>query len=312
MWCTIIMRHFSLFEPQAQAHLPGNEKRLPPATGRKSRPRLYRIFSLAVLLVLGAALATWAWLPGPAPAAAPREQLLEDLQYRVDAWVWEGAAKAGIVLKSLGGRRYQAELAGEAQGLLALISGQRMERFQTEMAFKDGRLVPLIYREESRRRGKYRLKEYRFDYDRGRLELWQHHEGKGLVRKWDTALKEEPIYDPLSAFYNFRLGVLGSQKEGDTLKVKGIPYPHPEEIVIRIGPEGQEGRKVMVSIINRAFEDEQGVVFVYFDAQWAPTLAWTRVLHFGKVVGEILPKSKPLARPLPEMLAALGARGPGN
>jgi hypothetical protein len=265
--------------------------------------------------------AVWAWLAAlvmlvgwllPAAAAGPGEPFLENLQYRVNAWVWGGAAKAGIILKSLGGGRYQAELAVEPLGILAVISGHRLDRFQTEMAYQDNRLVPLIYREETRRRGKYRLKEYRFDYDRGRLELWQYHKGKGLLHKWETSLKEEPIYDPLSAFYNFRLGALGSVKAGETLKVTGIPYPHPEEIVIGVGPAGPEGRKIMVSLINRAFQDQKGVVFVRFSEKGVPTLAWTRVLIFGKVEGVMLPESKPWSLKLPEMRSAPGAGPRGN
>ncbi|MEW6657558.1 MAG: DUF3108 domain-containing protein [Thermodesulfobacteriota bacterium] len=254
--------------------------------------------------VLAGALALQAGLLFPAAAAAPPEQLLEDLQYRVNAWVLGGAARAGITLKSLGGGRYRADLSVEPQGLLKIISGQRRDRFHTEMAFRDGRLVPLIYREETRKRGRRGLKEYRFDYEQGRLELWTYHEGKGMRHKWHTALKKEPIYDPLSAFYNFRLGAMGPPQEGETLKVSGIPYPQPEEITVRIGPQGQEGRKVMVSIINRVFDNEQGVIFVYFDEKWSPTQAWTRVLRVGKVEGIILPESKTLNRPLKEMLSA--------
>ena len=269
-------------------------------SGGRISPRKAVFACLAALVMQG-------WLLLPVTAAAPPEPLLENLQYRVNAWVWGGAAKAGIILKSLGGGRYQAELAVEPQGLLALISGNRLDRFQTEMVYQDNRLVPLVYREETRRRGKYRLKEYRFDYERGRLELWQHHQGKGLLRKWDTALQKEPIYDPLSAFYNFRLGALGPPKEGETLKVTGIPYPHPEEIVINVGSPGPEGRKVMVSLINRAFEDQKGVIFVFFDEKWAPTQAWTRVMIFGKVVGMMLPESKPWSGRLPEMRSGAGA-----
>jgi hypothetical protein len=58
----------------------------------------------------------------------------------------------------------------------------------------------------------------------------------------------------------------------------------------------------MVSLVNRAFGDEPGVVFVFFDDKWTPIQAWTRLLGFGKVTGEILPESKPLTGPLPEML----------
>ena len=257
------------------------------------------------LLALTAALALLALLAFPAAAAPPREQVLEDLQFRVDAWVLTDAARGRVIFKNLGGGRYRAEVAAEAQGLAKLLSGQRRDNYSTEMAYRDGRLLPLVYREETRRRGKYGLKEYRFNYDQGRLELWQHHKGKGLLRKWDTALTKETIYDPLSAFYNLRLGVIRRPQEGETLRVMGIPYPHPEEIVIRMGPQGPEGRKVMVSLINRAFEDEQGVIFVFFDEHWAPTQAWTRILRFGKVAGEILPESKPLRCPLPEMLSVL-------
>jgi len=263
-------------------------------------------------LILAAALAVQVWLLLPAAGAESREQLLEDLHYRVSAWVCGGAARAGIALKSLGSGRYLAELMVEPQGLLSLISGQRRDSFQTEMVYRDKRLIPLVYREETKRRGKYRLKEYRFDYEHGRLELWEHLQGKGMRRKWETALTEKSINDPLSAFYNFRLGAFGPQKEGETLRLTGIPYPQPEEIVIRIGPQAKEGRKVMISIVNRAFEDQKGVIFVFFDENWSPTQAFTRVSHFGKVAGEILPESKPLIGGLPERLSALGAKGPGN
>jgi hypothetical protein len=268
--------------------------------GEKARDR---ILSRVACLALAAGLALQVGFLLPAAAAPRPEQLLEDLQYRVNALIFGDAARAGIVLKSLGGGRYQAELSVEALGLLKIVSGHRRDRFQTEMAYQGGRMVPLIYREESRRRGRLGLKEYRFDYDQGRLELWTYHEGKGMRRKWHTALKKEPIYDPLSAFYNFRLGAMGPPKEGETLKAAGIPYPQPEEITVRIGSQGQEGRKVMVSIINRVFDNEKGVIFVYFDGKWSPTHAWTRVLRVGKVEGIILPESKLLTRPLGEILS---------
>lgn len=292
---------FSCFRVDQMAHgeLPGKFARMTgwKQTWEAGARRL-------AFLVLAAALSWQAGLFFPAAAAAPQEQLLEDLQYQVNAWVWGGAARAGITLKNMGGGRYQADLAVEALGLLKIISGNRRDSFQTEMVYRQGRMVPLVYREESRKRGKKGLKEYRFNYDQGRLELWQYHQGKGMLHKWDTALEKEPFYDPLSAFYNFRLGALGPPQEGATLKASGIPYPKPERIAVRIGPQAQEGRKVMVSIINRAFENEEGVIFVYFDGMWSPTQAWTRVLRVGKVEGKILPESKTLTRPLGELLSA--------
>jgi hypothetical protein len=266
----------------------------------EARGRVSRV----ACLVLAALLALQLGFLLPAAAAPPPGQLLEDLQYQINAWIFGYAARAGITLKSLGKGRYQAELTVEPLGLLKIISGHRRDRFYTEMAYRHGRMVPIIYREECRKRGRLGLKEYRFDYDQGRLELWTYHKGKGMRRRWHAALKKEPIYDPLSAFYNFRLGAMGPPKEGETLKAAAIPYPQPEEITVRIGPQTREGRKVMVSIIHWIFDNKQGEIFVYLDGKWSPTHAWTRVLWVGKVEGIILPESKTLTRPLKETLSA--------
>jgi hypothetical protein len=249
--------------------------------------------------LLGMALLLLLWLGGGG-GAAQQGPLLEDLSYRVDAWILQDAARARLTLQQLGPGRYLAEVSGVAQGLAGVLTGRRRDKLQTEMVWEQGRLRPVIYREESRSRGKYLLKEYRFDYARRRLELWQHREGQGLQRKWDTTL-EETIYDPLSAFYNFRLGFLGSRHEGETLRVSGIPYPRPEEIVIRLGPQTDQGRKVMVSINIRAYKDQQGEVFAFFDRDWGPTSGWTRLLQVGKISGELLPGSKFLGPVLPEL-----------
>jgi hypothetical protein len=235
-------------------------------------------------------------ISGAAPL--PGENVLEDLQYRVDVLGWTEAMRAGIVLKSLGPGRYQAEVTGELKGILAPLSGHRQDTYYTEMVWREGLLKPTVYREECRRKGKRHLKEYRFDYRRGILEMWQLKGAKGLVRKWQCALKG-PVYDPISAFYNCRLGLLGSLAPGETLKVTGIPYPKPEEYQVRLGSQTQEGGEAMVSITNEAFENKQGVVFVSFDGGKVPTRAWTRILGFGKVVAQLLPQGKSMKGWLP-------------
>ncbi|MFZ5452350.1 MAG: DUF3108 domain-containing protein [Thermodesulfobacteriota bacterium] len=272
-------------------------------------------FGKIVLIFLLASLNVQAWFLLPAAAAPGREKVLEALKYQADIWVLTDAARARVTFTRLGQGRYRAEVAAEAQGLAKLLSGQRMDNYATEMVVCHGLLVPLVYREESRRWGKYHLKEYRFDYEKGRLELWQHQEGQGLVRKWEAALTEEPIYDPLSAFYNFRLGALGRPRAGESLRLRGIPYPRPEEIVIQIGQREKQGRKVMVSLINRVFNDEGVVVFIFFDKHWTPSQGWSQILSFGKVAGQILPGSKPLNGSLPEMHSGLKSsrcRVPGS
>ena len=93
--------------------------------------------------------------------AAPA--LLEELHYRLEALSLQNAARVKLTLNRLGPGRYTAEIIGETLGLIKLLSGDQRERLQTEMVWRDNRLLPLIYREESWHGKKRRLKEYRFN-----------------------------------------------------------------------------------------------------------------------------------------------------
>ena len=147
----------------------------------RTRSRLAGALPFLVLLLL-----IGLWLPEPPAMAAPA--LLEELRYRLEVLSLQDAARVKLTLNRLGPGRFVAEVIGEPQGLIKLLSGGQRERLQTEMVWRNHRLLPLIYREESWRRKKRRLKEYRFDYPQGRLELWEWHEGKGLSKKWQTDL----------------------------------------------------------------------------------------------------------------------------
>jgi hypothetical protein len=258
---------------------------------------------LALAIVL---LAWWASYGRATTGSGP---LLEDLYYRVDIMLLKDVARARLTLKSLGPGRYQAEISGEARGVLRLLTGQRRDCYQTEMVCRQGRLLPVVYREESVRSGKRHLKEYRFDRARGRVEMWQWKEGKGLVPKWETTLAVE-VFDPLTAFYNCRLGVMGQVKEGETFKVPGIPYPKPEELEVRIGPETKEGRKAMISLGNQVSRSSNSatVVFAYLDGQGVPKQAWTSS-SIGNITGELLPGSKTLKDSLPELQGRKAGKG---
>ncbi|HZE21362.1 MAG TPA: DUF3108 domain-containing protein, partial [Desulfobaccales bacterium] len=216
--------------------------------------RFHLCFCLVFLLL--------AWLPLSANPALAAPARLEDLHYRLSALIWQDAARVRLTLKRLGPTRFHAEVIGKTQGFIKFLSGNRRERMETEMVWRDQRLMPLVYREESRWRDKRSFKEYRFDYPHGRLELWEWHAGKGLLKKWQTKLSG-PIYDPLSAFYNCRLGIMGPTRQGQTVAIPGIPYPKPELMEVRLGPETPAGRKAMLSLVNPVFHDSRGVVFAY-------------------------------------------------
>ena len=262
----------------------------------RTRSRLAGTFPCLVLLLL-----IQLGLPRHPALAAP--VLLEDLHYRLEVLVWQDAARVKLTLKRLGPDRFAAEIIGEPQGLFKILSGGQRERLETEMVWRDHRLLPLIYREESWRGKKRRFKEYRFDYAQGRLEMWEWHQGKGLAKKWQTDLAGQ-VYDPLSAFYNIRLGLLKPNRAGETGTIPGIPYPQPEAMVVRLGTTTESGLKAMVSLNNPIFPDSRGEVFAYVDKQFVPHEAWTTVSGIT-----LRARLQPESAIMPPGLAALKAPG---
>jgi hypothetical protein len=238
--------------------------------------RSRRLLPLIVILI---------WSLASAPGAAAPD-LQESLDYQVSLGPWDDVARVHLVLQKLAPGRYRAEFTGAAQGLWRLLSRWLPERYTTEMVFRQGRLQPLVYREEFMNQGQHVLREYRFDYEHGRLTLWRQADGGKKVKKWQVPLKE-PVYDLLSLFYNARLGTLGPLLGGATVKVAFLPTPKPQELVFRIGEMTGQGRKIM---LNYRQPDSGRVdhYFIYLNPQRVPTLAWTRVIFFGKLSGRLL------------------------
>jgi len=191
-----------------------------------------------------------------------------------------------LILKELAPGRYQAEVSGAAQGVWQLTSRWLPERYQTEMVYRDGRLIPQLYREEFLNHGQKVMKEYRFDHERGHLSLWRQAQGREKVKKWEVPLKS-PVYDPLTLFYNIRLGVFGPLLGGTTLRVMSLPTPDPREMVFMIGAVNDKGREVMLDY-RRSESKVVNQYYLSLSPEQVPTQAWTRVPLFGKLAGRLL------------------------
>jgi len=235
---------------------------------------------LALLLLIGLCL------PGHPATAANEPVILEDLQYKVSLGVSSNAGLAHLVLKELEPGRYLAEVSGATQGLWKLSNRWLPVRYQTEMIHREGRLVPLIYREEFITKGKRVVKEYRFDHKRGLLSLMVQTEGSEAVKKWEVPLKS-PVYDFLSLFYNVRLGVFGPLPACSTLKVMLLSTQAPQEMVFVIGLVTGMVRKVTLDHC-RAESKQVKQYFCYLNPEQVPTLAWTQVPLFGKLTVRLL------------------------
>jgi hypothetical protein len=241
---------------------------------------------IAWLALLGlAAPAGAAAAAAPAPAAPPAA-VLENLIYRVSLGPWEEVALVSLSLQELAPGRYRAEFSGAAQGLWRLLQRWLPERFSTEMVLEDGRLKPVLYREEVWIRGQRWVRDFRFDYAQGRLTYWRSIDQQAFAKIWQIPLKE-PIYDPLSLFYNARLGTFGDLAGGETLKIATIPTPDPVAMIFNLGPKTGPTRQVMLTVRGKTGE-QQGPYFLEVGPQWVPRTAWLRVLVFGKLAGHLV------------------------
>jgi hypothetical protein len=221
-------------------------------------------------------------LAAPGPGAA-----LENLEYRVSLGIWSEVARVHLRLAQVGPNHYRVEFSGAAQGMWRLLSRWLPEGYLTDMVLEDGRLKPLVFREEFQAKGHRIRKEYRFDYARKVIEVWRGVDSQEPVKNWQAPLRE-PVYDLLSLFYNFRLGAFGPLRGGETLKVALLPNPKPRELIFRIGPESSERRKIMLQASGPQSADEAGPYFLICTPQWTPQEAWTRVPFFGKLAGQLL------------------------
>ena len=264
-----------------------------------------RVCLIIILLLLRLAPATLA--AGPATLSAAPE-IREKLEYQISLGPWSDVARVHLVLKELKPGHYLAEFSGAAQGMWRLLNRWLPERYQTEMLFRDGRLQPMVYREEFQEKRHKVLKEYRFDYDHSRLTLWRQVDGGEKIKEWEVPLTG-PVYDLLSLFYNVRLGALGPTPGGATLRVMVLPNPKPQELVFFIGAATDQGLKVMVNSRSPGAVDEDQY-FIFIGPERVPTLAWTRVTLFGKLAGRLLnpgdiKKEGLLTLPPPPLLPSL-------
>lgn len=219
-------------------------------------------------------------------AAASKPVIRETLEYQISLGPWSDVARVHLVLKDLEPGHYLAEFSGAAQGMWRLLSRWLPERYQTEMVYHEGKMRPLVYREEFQDKGQHVLKEYRFDYDSNRLTLLQSTGDGEKVKKWEVPLKG-PVYDLLSLFYNVRLGALAPSPGDATLRVMVLPTPEPQELVFRAAADTDQGLKVMLTVRPPgATADDQ--YFIFLNPERVPTLVWTRVALFGKLGGRLL------------------------
>ncbi|HEY9072991.1 MAG TPA: DUF3108 domain-containing protein, partial [Desulfobaccales bacterium] len=189
---------------------------------------------------------------------------------------------------------------GGGHGFWKILNRWLPDSYETEMAWEAGRLKPLVYREEFQQKGHHIHKEFRFDYSRSVLEIWSAEDNQPLAKKYQIPMKAA-VYDPLSLFYNLRLGVFGPLTPGETLRVGLVPAPQAREMVFHLGQDTPQGRKVMLEVKVEGVQYDAGPYVFICTPERVPLQLWTRVLLFGKVSGELLNPGEVMPKGLPAL-----------
>lgn len=130
---------------------------------------------------------------------------------------------------------YQLVMQAKTRGLAARFTRNRIERFETVVdVLSDGSLRPLIH-SSHRITGtgdskSERTVRYTFDYNIGNITYERIRNGL-IVNKIDFCFDpENPVYDILSALYNFRLGYFGTP-DANPISIPTFHHRIGEEVI---------------------------------------------------------------------------------
>ncbi|MBE0595828.1 MAG: DUF3108 domain-containing protein [Desulfuromonadales bacterium] len=253
-------------------------------------------------LLLGAA----APRPAPPPAPAIPVPVLfsgESLTYDI-SYLWFNRLAEGRLSFTPGEHpgTFQAELTAKTLGVASWLTGDRVHRYVSLMAWGDDNQLHTLRHESLIIKGKganrvERSKLYRFDYDQGEIRYQRFRSGKSSrpeVLPLDLALGPNDI---LTAFFNFRLGVFGPLRSGKRYRIPTFSHEGVSEIVIETVADSErhqfpffprEGLLARVTVDPEVFDTGGGHVYVWFDPSGRPARGIVEnIVALGSVRGEL-------------------------
>ncbi len=243
------------------------------------------------------------------PARLPVSALLgERLVYNV-SFLWFKKIARGEMRFEPGKKigTYLATLTAKTRGMAAFFTRNRVETYTTLMEEgPDGLLRPLLQTSDTKK-GKggqktHRQTSYVFDFPARQVS---YHKTINGVAKQSLRLPmdaETATYDFLTAFYNMRLGRLGSVEAGRDIKLSAFSRKGPDEIVItKLFKKEQKRLKFSKDLIlckvlmaPDTFNTKTRDVYVGFDSQLRPQIALVKnVIGLGDVRGELVNVTEP-------------------
>jgi hypothetical protein len=181
-----------------------------------------------------------------------------------------------------------------AKGIAATLSGNLKQTYISRGIIKEGRLIPLIYTVDIKRKGNDYLRVYTFDHKNKTVIKKRYKNGK-LTKEYEyyyapddilTLYWNLPLYINEKKQYTF-YAVGGRKKDGRI----DITFPDSNEIKkLQKKLFNQKGLYIKANLYNKVFAGDKGVLYLVINPKNWVTLAGMvkNVLKIGDLKGKLV------------------------
>lgn len=227
----------------------------------------------------------------------------EILTFDIDFLFFENAASAKVRFYQYKGK-YYATLAAETKGVVGFFTNYRKHFYKSAFEITDnGRRVQTTKFEREVVNGDEKERTDHFLDYKSQTHFWLLFKGGGLKEQHRDPIAEGVFYDDILAFfYNFRNGVYGDLKKGQTYKTDTLPEKsmkiidlyintEKEEEQVRIDENRPRGDEMLLKVLvpKDVFKTEDGELIFWASTNYIPLETTIKdYILFGDLHGRLV------------------------
>ncbi len=216
--------------------------------------------------------------------------------YKVSFGIFGSIGKATAIFE-VKDKKYHISISAKATGLAKVLSGGRVESYESEGRVVDGVLVPDIYKGVTKTNSKRSEKIYYFLHKQKRVDLLKIREKDGKESKSEESLKYYAKNDILSLFFNIKhflndfhfrgkkvLYAVGANKKDGRVDIIAPSGEQLKRLKDDLGKK--RGNFLIVFINQKIFASKRGELFLDINDEGMATKALLKdVILFGDIRG---------------------------
>jgi hypothetical protein len=269
-----------------------------------------RDFLNAILAAMGALSARTLGIPlsiadPPEHRARIASFVGEALEYQLDCLMLPKIATGRLEFKKIHEKAmFLATLRTKVEGVLGLLTFQRSDIFASVMAWSEdrGRFLPQWYAEQVSRRTSWKRKVLVFSQEKERYTEHKIYPDHCHLKRKRT--RGRILDDPLSAFYNWRIGAFGALGPGQSQRIDNLAKNDP--FVLQLTTASMEEARIRkaesldsdqwtyfmrAQLGQEVLEVIRGEVEGWLSEDWVPLYAkGTKVRWIGELSGHLVRK----------------------